>query len=142
MTCSTRESKAKKYVGAAVKEVINEYAGTILNMTLDIGKKDDRIAQLEVMLSNMRSIHPNGDEETPINMDTNSADGECKGTTTVDDNSLLSFSVSSYDENNINTDDTNNNVNPDPPDTSTQLTKYERRENGSWYRVITSARMI
>ena len=96
-------------------------------MTLDIAKKDDRIAQLEIMLSNMRSTPPNGDEEISTDMYTDATDGKVKGTNTVDDNSRLYFSVSSYDENNINTDDTSNNINPDPSDNSTQLTKYERR---------------
>ena len=43
MTGSTRESKAKRYADEAAKEVINDYSGTILNMSSDLGKKDDRI---------------------------------------------------------------------------------------------------
>ena len=44
---STRESKAKKYADAAVKEVAAEYSGTILNMSTDTEKKYDKIAELE-----------------------------------------------------------------------------------------------
>ena len=70
MTGSTRESKAKKYADAAVKEVISEYSGTILNMSSDIEAKVDRIAQLELMLKNMNNTPMEGTEKHPIEMNT------------------------------------------------------------------------
>ena len=53
MTGSTRESKAKAYADSAVKEVAAQYSTTIATMNDDIGMKDDRIEQLELLLKQM-----------------------------------------------------------------------------------------
>ena len=47
---STRESKAQKYADTTVKEVVKEYSGTIANMNIDLGAKDDEILKLQEML--------------------------------------------------------------------------------------------
>ena len=54
MTGSTRESKAKAYADKAVKEVASQYNITISTMKSDIGAKDDKIAQLELMLAQLK----------------------------------------------------------------------------------------
>ena len=54
MTGSTRESKAKAYADKAVKEVASQYNVTISTMKSDIGAKDDKIAQLELMLAQLK----------------------------------------------------------------------------------------
>ena len=112
MTGSTRESKSKRYAEAAVKKVINEYSGTILNMKSDLDAKEDRIEQLEMMLKNLNSVEMEGTEEHPIMMH--------KGTTneqsdddSEDSNSNISYSSSVHsDTNNINTSSelTNKNI--------------------------------
>ena len=61
---STRESKAQRYADSAVKDVVREYSGTILNMTSDLGAKDDEIAKLQAMLHNLRN-ETDKDNETP-----------------------------------------------------------------------------
>ena len=53
MTGSTRESKAKRYADSAVKDVAAQYSSTIANMNNDLGVKDDRIEQLELLVRNM-----------------------------------------------------------------------------------------
>ena len=58
MTGSTRESKAKRYADSAVKDVAAQYSTTIATMNEDIGVKDDRIEQLELMLKNMQKQPP------------------------------------------------------------------------------------
>ena len=51
---STCESKAQNYddtaVKEVVKEVVKEYSGTIANMNVDLGAKDDEILKLQEML--------------------------------------------------------------------------------------------
>jgi hypothetical protein len=69
MTGSTRESKAKRYADEAVKAVAAEYSGTILNMNSDIGQKDDRIAELEMLLLSLR---PKTSESSPTKDDNGS----------------------------------------------------------------------
>jgi len=54
MTGSTRESKAKAYADSAVKEVAAQYSETITNMSTDLGAKEDKIAQLEIMLAKFK----------------------------------------------------------------------------------------
>ena len=77
MTGSTRESKAKAYADSAVKEVAAQYTSTISNMNSDLGLKDDRIEQLELLLKQMQksscsqltetSAHDNiSEEETEV----------------------------------------------------------------------------
>lgn len=55
MTGSTRESKAKAYADKAVKVVAAQYSSTISNMQGDIGAKDEKIAQLELLLEQMKN---------------------------------------------------------------------------------------
>ena len=55
MTGSTRESKAKAYADKAVKEVAAQYTDTISNMKNDIGAKDEKIAQLELLLQQLKN---------------------------------------------------------------------------------------
>ena len=143
MTNSTRESKAKRYADAAVKEVANEYSGTILNMTADIDQKDDRIAQLEMMLNTMRNTTIHGTAESPIEMETeNNIHGAEKLTTDMDkendddnntslnteeDNTLLSFSDSSSEsQDNISEDSNTDHI--QEPENVTQIVKYTTRE--------------
>ena len=130
MTGSTRESKAKKYAAEAVREIANEYSGTILNMTSDLYEKDDRIAQLELMLSNMRSTPAIGSKETPINMDTGPSSDTNKETPSKEDNSLLSFSSRSYDNEDVPTTDIivvdNTGYTSSNPPTSNLIVQYER----------------
>ena len=95
MTGSTRESKARKYAAVAVKEVINEYSGTIFNMSTDLEQKDDRIAQLEMMLKNMSNAPVDGTKESPILMTTGPNKGKEDSSPLDEDNSLLSFASSS-----------------------------------------------
>ena len=54
MTGSTRESKAKAYAESAVNEVAKQYIATISTMHNDLGAKDDKIAQLELMLAKFK----------------------------------------------------------------------------------------
>ena len=55
MTGSTRESKAQAYADKAVKVVAAQYTDTIGNMQTDIGAKDNKIAQLELMLKKLKN---------------------------------------------------------------------------------------
>ena len=55
MTGSTRESKAQAYADKAVKAVAAQYSDTICNMQTDIGAKDNKIAQLELMLKKLKN---------------------------------------------------------------------------------------
>ena len=61
MTGSTRESKAKQYAETAVKEVVAEYSGTIVNMTNDLEAKDDEITKLRMMLLSLKNSEGNVD---------------------------------------------------------------------------------
>ena len=132
MTGSTRESKAKKYAAEAVREIANEYSGTILNMTSDLDKKDDRIAQLEMMLSNMRSASATGSKTTPIDMNAANPKVQDKEALHSDDNSNISFSSKSYEEENemiadpIDVEDQPDTTTHQP--TSNVLVRYERRD--------------
>ena len=83
---STRESKAKRYADAAVKEVAAEYSGTILNMADDIGQKDDKIAELERLIRSMQQNDQQVDQETNTAMDIDNEDDVHK-----DNDDLLSF---------------------------------------------------
>ena len=58
MTGSTRESKAKAYAESAVNEVAKQYTATISTMHNDLGAKDDKIAQLELMLAQLHRTTP------------------------------------------------------------------------------------
>ena len=71
MTGSTRESKAKAYADKAVKEVAAQYSSTITNMQGDIGEKDEKIAQLELLLAQMKESSAS-DEALNIEDDTSS----------------------------------------------------------------------
>ena len=132
MTGSTRESKAKKYAAEAVREVANEYSGTILNMSSDIEKKDDRIAQLELMLRNMHSPPSGGTKETPIDMVDSNLRAQDNEASPTEDNSLLSYSSKSYEEEQASIAETNEvGVPPDIPNqhtTPSSLVRYEGRD--------------
>ena len=128
MTGSTRESKAKKYADEAVKEVISEYSGTIINMSSDINKKDDRIAQLELMLKNMSSTPARGSAETPINMDIDSTDDHTPDPPPVDDDSNLSFSDSNSDADDDAQEEKVTEEATQQSTTSTLLVRYEQGE--------------
>ena len=71
MTGSTRESKAKAYADKAVKEVAQQYSSTITNMQGDIGEKDEKIAQLELLLAQMKES-PASDKAPDTEDDTSS----------------------------------------------------------------------
>ena len=66
MTGSTRESKAKAYAESAVNEVAKQYTATISTMHNDLGAKDDKIAQLELMLA---QLHRTAPAETQLILD-------------------------------------------------------------------------
>ena len=55
MTGSTRESKAQAYADKAAKAVAAQYTDTICNFNTDIGAKDNKIAQLELMLKKLKN---------------------------------------------------------------------------------------
>ena len=55
MTGSTRESKAQAYAEKATRAVAAQYSDTITNMRSDLGDKDDKIAQLELMLKKFKN---------------------------------------------------------------------------------------
>jgi hypothetical protein len=55
MTGSTRESKAQAYADKAAKAVAAQYTDTICNLNTDIGAKDNKIAQLELMLKKLKN---------------------------------------------------------------------------------------
>ena len=128
MTGSTRESKAKKYADEAVKEVISEYSGTIINMSSDINKKDDRIAQLELMLKNMSSTPARGSAKTPIYMDIDSTDDHTPDPPPADDDSNLSFSDSNSDADDDGQEEKVFEETTQQPTTSTLLVRYEQGE--------------
>jgi hypothetical protein len=54
-----------------VKEVAAQYSSTITNMQGDIGEKDEKIAQLELLLAQMKESSAN-DEALDIEDDTSS----------------------------------------------------------------------
>jgi hypothetical protein len=64
MTGSTRESKAQAYADKAVKAVAVQYTDTICNMQNDLGSKDDKIAQLELMLKKLQNESNAADENS------------------------------------------------------------------------------
>ena len=59
ITGSTRESKAKAYADKAVKEVAAQYTNTISDMQGDLGAKDDKIAQLQLLIEQMQNSTDN-----------------------------------------------------------------------------------
>ena len=129
MTGSTRESKAKKYADEAVKEVINEYSGTIINMSSDLEQKDSRIAQLEMMLKNMNNASLLGTKESPITMPADGTTGQDNTSPPAEDNTNLSFSSSSVSDNDTLTlTSSKSKTETDPPSSSTQLTRLKSRE--------------
>ena len=81
-----------------------------------------------MMLSNMCSSSAQGTEEAPINMDTDAANGKDPGTPPIDDNSLLSFSTGSFDNQANKNEDANDNTNYEQPDMSTLLIRYVGRD--------------
>ena len=58
ITGSTRESKAQRKADAAVKEVTLQYSGQISSMQRDINDKDNKIAQLEMLLHKLNASSP------------------------------------------------------------------------------------
>ena len=50
----TRESKVKANTDSAVKEIAAQYSETITNMSTELGVKEDKIAQLELMLAKFK----------------------------------------------------------------------------------------
>ena len=99
MTGSTRESKAKRYADDAVKEVINEYSGTIVNMSSDLVQKDDRIAQLEMMLKNMKHPYTLGSKESSNTITADRPKDQLSPTPPEEDNANLPFSSSVTSDN-------------------------------------------
>ena len=93
---STRESKAKRYADAAVKEVAAEYSGTIINMSNDLGERDDRIAELERLLNAMQQNNQQNEQESTTAMD---IDNEAVKPTDEDD--LLSYDSENPRDNNL-----------------------------------------
>ena len=93
---STRESKAKRYADAAVKEVAAEYSGTIINMSNDLGQRDDRIAELERLLNAMQQNNQQNEQESTTAMD---IDNEAVKPTDEDD--LLSYDSENPRDNNL-----------------------------------------
>lgn len=55
MTGSTRESKAKAYADKAVKEVAAQYSTTISDMQNNIGEKDTKITQLQLLVTQLQN---------------------------------------------------------------------------------------
>ena len=55
MTGSTRESKAQAYADKAAKAVAAQYSDTICNLQTDLGTKDNKIAQLELLLKKLKN---------------------------------------------------------------------------------------
>ena len=90
---STRESKAKRYADAAVKEVAAEYSGTIINMSNDLGQKDDKIAELERLLKSLQRNHQQDEQEPNTDMSIDNEDAEPK-----DNDDLLSYEGESNDD--------------------------------------------
>ena len=75
MTGSTRESKAKAYAESAVNEVAKQYTATISTMNSDLGAKEDKIAQLELLLSRLTKTSPT-ETDVLIEVDNNHNLGE------------------------------------------------------------------
>ena len=55
MTGSTHESKAQAYAEKATRQVAAQYTHTIQSMQSDIGAKDDKIAQLQLLLNKFKN---------------------------------------------------------------------------------------
>ena len=100
---STRESKAKRYADAAVKEVAAEYSGTIINMSNDLGQKDDKIAELERLLNSMQQNNQQDEQESNTAMDIDNADVEQK-----DEDDLLSYESEKSRDNKLEFQSDNN----------------------------------
>ena len=66
MTGSTRESKANAYAAKAAKEVAAQYTTTINSMKADMGDKDNEIAELKLLLQQLRKDngHPEGSNQS------------------------------------------------------------------------------
>ena len=70
MTGSTRESKAKAYADKEVRKVAAQYSSTISNMHSDLGDKDDKIAQLQLMIKQMKETGNNDEDDEGISYST------------------------------------------------------------------------
>ena len=90
MTGSTRESNAKAYADKAVKEVAAQYSNTISDMHNNIGAKDAKIAQLELLVTQMQ--HSQEHEPPPPSTDDGSSPSKKRKSSDVssleDDGSL------------------------------------------------------